>query len=60
MQELVKELERIERTNAALVSTKATLDSELLRFKEYMRETGEYRSKEKTHREGRGGGRQLA
>ncbi|CAN0331814.1 unnamed protein product [Ectocarpus sp. 12 AP-2014] len=39
VQELVKELERIERTNAALVSTKATLESELLRFKEYMRET---------------------
>ncbi|CAN0004803.1 unnamed protein product, partial [Ectocarpus sp. 6 AP-2014] len=39
VQELVKELERIERTNAALVSSKATLESELLRFKEYMRDT---------------------
>ncbi|CBJ32464.1 conserved unknown protein [Ectocarpus siliculosus] len=39
VQELVKELERIERTNAGLVSSKATLESELLRFKEYMRDT---------------------
>lgn len=46
MQELVNELERIERTNAALVSTKATLESELLRFQEYMRDTGEKRWKE--------------
>lgn len=53
-QELVKELERIERTNAALVSTKATLESELLRFKEYMRDTGEDRSKENPTEKGAG------
>ena len=39
-QELVSELERVERINAGLVSNKATLEGELTRFKEYTRETG--------------------
>lgn len=39
-QELVAEVERVERINAELTSNKATLEGELARFKDYTRETG--------------------
>ena len=42
-QELIAEIERVERINAGLASDKATLEGELSRFKEYTRETGEGR-----------------
>lgn len=35
------EIEAVERINAGLVSSKAILEGELSRFKQYMRETGE-------------------
>lgn len=39
-QELIEEVERVERVNAGLASSKATLEGELARFKEHMREAG--------------------
>lgn len=53
-QDLIKEIEAVDRMNAGLVSSKAILEGELSRFKEYMRETGE--GETRTYGKGKGRG----